>query len=178
MDVNNLLADIPPILFDWMIQHGFKMIGVVVVTYILQKFGVVFIEKFVRRAVVANDMLSKDAEKKREDTLIRIFSGTFRVVIWIMVVIMLLSEAGIDTGPLIAGAGVAGLAVGFGGQYLIRDIIAGMFIIIENQYRVNDVVCLDSTCGLVEDITLRMTILRDLDGTVHHVPNGLIGRAS
>jgi len=85
---------------------------------------------------------------------------------------MLLSEVGIDIGPLIAAAGVAGLALGFGAQYLIRDVIAGLFIILENQYRVGDVVCSGGTCGSVEDITLRMTTLRDLDGTVHHIPHG------
>ena len=91
---------------------------------------------------------------------------------------MILSEIGIAIGPLMAAAGIAGLAFGFGGQYLIRDIISGLFITIENQYRVNDVVCFDGTCGLVEDITLRMTTLRDLDGTVHHVPHGEIKKVS
>ncbi|KKU93991.1 MAG: Potassium efflux system KefA protein / Small-conductance mechanosensitive channel [Candidatus Jorgensenbacteria bacterium GW2011_GWA1_48_13] len=73
---------------------------------------------------------------------------------------------------LLAAAGIAGLAFGFGGQYLIRDIISGLFIVMENQYRVGDVVCFDGTCGLIEDISLRMTTLRDLDGVVHHVPHG------
>jgi small conductance mechanosensitive channel len=85
---------------------------------------------------------------------------------------------GVAIGPLLAAAGIAGVAVGFGGQYLIRDLISGIFIIIENQYRTGDVVCFDSTCGLVESITLRMTTLRDLDGTVHHVPHGEIKTVS
>ena len=91
---------------------------------------------------------------------------------------MILSEAGMDTAPLIAGAGIIGLAFGFGGQYLIKDLIAGFFIILENQYRIGDVVCFGDTCGLVEKINLRTTILRDLDGTVHHMPNGEIKVAS
>ena len=70
------------------------------------------------------------------------------------------------------------VALGFGGQYLIRDLIGGLFIIMENQYRIGDVVCFDGTCGLVEDISLRMTTLRDLDGTVHHVPHGEIKKTS
>jgi small conductance mechanosensitive channel len=91
---------------------------------------------------------------------------------------MLLSEVGVAVGPLLAAAGIAGIAVGFGGQYLIRDLITGMFIIVENQYRVGDVVCFDNTCGLVERITLRMSTLRDLDGTVHHVPHGEVKKVS
>jgi len=78
----------------------------------------------------------------------------------------------------LAGAGIIGLAVGFGGQYLIRDLISGFFIIIENQYRVGDVVNFDGTGGLVEDISFRMTTLRDLDGTVHHIPHGEIKKVA
>jgi moderate conductance mechanosensitive channel len=91
---------------------------------------------------------------------------------------MMLPEVGIDTAPLIAGAGIIGLAVGFGGQYLIKDLITGFFIILENQYRVGDVVCFGDTCGLVEVINLRTTILRDLNGTVHYVPNGEVKTAA
>jgi small conductance mechanosensitive channel len=79
---------------------------------------------------------------------------------------------------LLAAAGIAGLALGFGGQYLIRDLITGFFIIAENQYRIGDVVCFDGTCGSVEDISMRMTTLRDLDGVVHHIPHGEIKKVS
>jgi len=79
---------------------------------------------------------------------------------------------------LIAGAGVIGIAVGFGGQYLVRDIITGLFIILENQYRVGDAIEISGTAGKVEDITLRKTVLRDLDGIVHHIPNGEIAMVS
>jgi len=78
----------------------------------------------------------------------------------------------------VAGLGIAGFALGFGAQYLIRDLIAGIFIILENQYRVGDVVRVADIGGLVEEITLRKTVLRDLDGIVHHVPNGEIRAAS
>jgi moderate conductance mechanosensitive channel len=91
---------------------------------------------------------------------------------------MIISELGLNIAPLLAGAGIVGVAIGFGGQYLIKDFITGLLIILENQYRVGDVVCIDKTCGVVEDINLRITVLRDLDGTVHHVPNGDIRVAS
>lgn len=91
---------------------------------------------------------------------------------------MILQEIGLEIGPILAGAGIVGLALGFGGQYLIRDIITGLFVILENQYRIGDVVNIDTTGGLVEDISLRKTTLRDLNGTVHHIPHGEIKRVS
>ncbi|MBU2220830.1 mechanosensitive ion channel family protein, partial [Patescibacteria group bacterium] len=100
------------------------------------------------------------------------------ILVWIIALMMLLSEFGIAIGPILAAAGVVGLALGFGGQYLIRDLISGIFILLENQYRTGDVVCFDTTCGLVEHLSLRMTTLRDLDGTVHHVPHGEIHTVS
>ena len=87
---------------------------------------------------------------------------------------MALGEAGFDVGPLLAGAGVAGLAIGFGAQNLVRDVISGVFLLLENQLRVNDVGIINGTGGLVEEMNLRTTVLRGLDGTVHIFPNGSI----
>lgn len=165
-------------IWPWITAHGFRIAGIIVVAYVVRRFGGVMIDKVVRRAIVSDRFLSKESEKKREDTLIRIFVGIIGVAVWVLAGLMVLSEAGFEIGPLLAAAGIAGLAFGFGGQYLIRDLIAGLFIIMENQYRVGDVVCFDKTCGLVEDISLRMTTLRDLDGTVHHIPHGEIKTVS
>lgn len=162
----------------WIFSHGVKILVVLVAAYIIRRSGGIFIEKAVRKLVIADHFLGKEAEKKREDTLIRIFSGAMGIVVWVLAGLIILQEAGLAIGPLLAVAGIAGLAFGFGGQYLIRDLISGLFIIMENQYRVNDVVCFDGTCGLVEDISLRMTTLRDLDGVVHHVPHGEIKKVS
>jgi small conductance mechanosensitive channel len=85
-----------------------------------------------------------------------------------------ISEMGIDIGPLIAGAGIVGLAIGFGAQNLVRDIISGLFIILENQVRVGDVAIINGTGGLVERIKFRTIVLRDLSGIVHVFPNGTI----
>ncbi len=162
----------------WLLSHGVKILAILVGFFIIRKFSGRIVDKIVRKSVIDNQFLSKEAEEKRENTLIKIFNGIVGVILWLLVVLMVLSEIGIAIGPLMAAAGIAGLAFGFGGQYLIRDIISGLFITIENQYRINDVVCFDGTCGLVEDITLRMTTLRDLDGTVHHVPHGEIKKVS
>ncbi len=176
--MTDIIQKFGELLLPWFLSSGLKIIAIIAGVYILRKFGFTFIEKITRRAVVSDHFLTPEGEKKREDTLIRIFHGTFGIIIWLIALLMILSELGIAVGPLLAAAGIAGLAFGFGGQYLIRDVISGLFIILENQYRVGDVACLGETCGLVEDITLRMTVLRDLDGIVHHVPNGEIKKAS
>lgn len=170
--------DISQTVIAWLGTNGLRILLVFVGAWILNKIVGLSIERLIRKMVKPDFYATSEAEKKREDTLIRVFSGAFSVILYLVVIMMILSELGINIGPLLAGAGVAGLAFGFGAQYLIRDIITGLFIIMENQYRVGDVVCLDGTCGAVEDINLRMTVLRDLDGTVHHIPNGTVTKSS
>ena len=182
MDISSLMnfisTDLSRVAFGWMLSHGPALFIIIAAAYLTRLFGGVFLERVIRRLVPASHFRSREAEKQREDTLIRIMSGTLGVLVWIVAALMALSDVGINIGPLLAAAGVAGLAIGFGGQYLIRDVVAGLFIILENQYRVGDVVCLDDTCGLVEDISIRMATLRDLDGTVHHVPHGVASKVS
>lgn len=157
---------------DWAITHGFKIIGIIIGAIIIKRIAGHFIASGVRRAIKVSRFSSEESELKRENTIVAILSGSLMVILWTIASIMVLSELGIDVAPMLAAAGIAGIALGFGGQYLIKDIISGFFIIIENQFRVGDVACIDGKCGLVEEITLRMTTLRDLDGVVHHIPNG------
>ena len=166
------------LLVQWLVVHGIKILIIAVAAWVLNKLIKRLITKAVRIAVVSDANLSHEAEKKREDTLIRIFTGGTRIVIIILATLMILEEGGVKIGPVLAGAGIVGLAFGFGGQYLIKDLISGLFIILENQYRIGDVVNIDATGGLVEGISLRMTTLRDLDGTVHHIPHGVIQKVS
>lgn len=174
----DILQNIIHIITPWLFDHGAKIVAIIIIAYFIRKFAGIFIAKFVRKIIISDHFLSKEAEKKREDTLIRIFTTSLGIIIWILAFLMIFQEMGMAIGPLLAAAGIAGLAFGFGGQYLIRDLISGLFIIMENQYRIGDVVCFDGTCGLVEDITMRMTTLRDLDGVVHHVPHGEIKKVS
>lgn len=136
------------------------------------------IDKTVRVAIRTSKYSSSVAEVKREDTLINIFNTSLKIVILIIMSMMILQEFGIQIGPMLAAAGVVGLALGFGGQYLIRDLITGLFIILENQYRMGDIIEIDGTGGVVEDISLRKTTLRNLDGTIHHIPHGEIKKVS
>jgi small-conductance mechanosensitive channel len=162
----------------WAILHGLRVILIIVLAFILNRAACRFIEKIVRKVVLAHHYQSAEAERKREDTLIRIFNWVLSITITLVASLMVLQEMGVPIGPLLAGAGIVGIAVGFGGQYLIRDLISGFFIILENQYRIGDAVDFDGTSGLVEDISLRMTTLRNTDGTVHHIPHGDIKRVS
>ncbi len=165
-------------IFPWLLEHGIKIILIAVFAWLLNRILSRIIIRTVRVAVVPDQYMSAEGEKKREDTLIRIFNGAVRIILIILALMMILQEIGLEIGPLIAGAGIAGLALGFGGQYLIRDIISGMFIILENQYRIGDVININGTGGLVEDINLRKTTLRDIDGIVHHIPHGEIKMVS
>ncbi|MCF7815585.1 MAG: mechanosensitive ion channel family protein [Candidatus Pacebacteria bacterium] len=171
-------ADISSAFTDWSFQHGLSIVAICIFALTFEYAGGIFFEKLIRKIITSKNFRTEEAERKREDTLIRIVRGTIKVGVWIVALLMILSELGIEIGPLLAAAGVAGLAIGFGGQYLIRDVVAGLFIILENQYRIGDVVCLDGTCGLVEDISIRVATLRDLDGVVHNVPHGVVAKVS
>jgi moderate conductance mechanosensitive channel len=116
--------------------------------------------------------------EKRAATLGGIFRKTMNAIIWVVALIMVLKEAGFDIGPILAGAGVVGLAVGFGAQNLVRDVVSGLFILLEDQVRVNDVAVINGTGGLVEQINLRTIVLRGLDGTIHVFQNGSINSLS
>lgn len=178
LDLQEKLLDWVDSLLPWFLSSGLKIVFIVIAVLILNKVVSKIIEKTIRLAVVSQHYISKDAEVKRENTLIQIFTVTFRTLLFVVAGLMILKEFGIDIAPMIAAAGIAGLALGFGGQYLIRDIITGLFIILENQYRIGDVVNFDGLGGSVEEITLRKTTLRDMNGTVHHIPHGEIKRVS
>jgi len=112
--------------------------------------------------------------EKRARTVTGVVRGSLAVLIWTIALIMVLKEMRFDIAPLLAGAGVIGVAVGFGAQSLIKDVLNGLFMLMENQLRVNDVAVINGKGGLVEELNLRTTILRSEDGAVHIFPNGSI----
>lgn len=115
---------------------------------------------------------------KRAETLIKLLRQAILIMLWVMATLVILREMGFDIMPVLASAGIVGLAVGFGAQNLVRDVIAGFFIILENQVRVGDVAIVNGTGGLVEKINFRTLVLRDLSGVVHVFPNGTIDTLS
>lgn len=115
---------------------------------------------------------------KRINTLTSIIHGTLKIVLWLMLIMVVLQKFGINIAPLLASAGIVGLAIGFGAQELVRDYIAGFFMILENQIRTGDYSIINGTFGFVEKIEFRTTTLRDLSGIVHIIQNGKINLIS
>ncbi len=131
-----------------------------------------------RRAGDASELLPARELERRVTTIERLTLRVGGATLTIIALLMILRLFGIDIGPAVAGLGVVGIAVGLGAQTLIKDWLAGIFIVLENQFSAGDVVSIAGVDGTVEDISLRRTTLRDLDGTVHSVPNGQIAVAS
>jgi len=129
-------------------------------------------QRLLRSSVESDEPPSESG--KRVDTLIRLIRQATSITIWLTVMLVVLREAGIDIRPILASAGIFGLAIGFGAQNLVRDCISGFFFILENQVRVGDVAIVNGTGGLVERINFRTIVLRDLAGVVHIFPNGTI----
>lgn len=119
-----------------------------------------------------------EAARKRVTTLVSLLRTLATVVIWAVVGVVVLAQLGLDVTPILAGAGIVGLAVGFGAQNLVRDLISGFFLVLENQVRVGDVAIVNGTGGLVEALTFRTIVLRDLAGVVHVFPNGTVDTLS
>lgn len=140
------------------------------------------IERIVHRAVRGHKYASQIDEEKREHTLTTIFRTASAVIIWTVVIILILWHLDVNIAALMTGAGLVGIIVGFGAQSAIRDFLAGIFIITENQYRVGDIVTLTiagkDVSGIVEDITIRITRLRDLDGNLYTARNGEVALVS
>jgi small conductance mechanosensitive channel len=116
--------------------------------------------------------------EQRTRTLVSLLRSVGRAIIFVIFLFMLMSAVGLDLGPLLAGAGVVGLAISFGAQSLVKDVISGLFILIENQFGVGDVIRIEGVSGAVERMTLRVVVLRDVHGVVHIVPNGQITKVS
>jgi small-conductance mechanosensitive channel len=147
---------------DWFVRHGFRILVILIAGIVLWFVALKAIPAMVEGTMARPKRgESREGMKRRADTLERVFIGLTRILFILFVLFMVLSELDINMGPILAGFGVAGIAVGFGAQFLIRDLIAGVFIIMENQYRVGDV-----------------AKVADLDGVVHHIPNGEIRVAS
>lgn len=202
--VTSWWLDIGIAIAAWLGSHGIRLLIIVALAFIAQQIAKRLIPRIVTplvaRRLRGTWPLSRVKEiqdrfipwlvgreetgpppeeiKQRTDTLSHFLVATAGTVIWVATAFMMLSEIGVSITPLLAAAGIVGIAVGFGAQYFIRDVIAGFFIIMENQYGIGDVARVADITGQVEDITLRRTVLRDLDGIVHVIPNGEIKMAS
>lgn len=166
--------------FRWMQQvgwHKFQKLGLVLATCFLLLWAVRLVGRAVRRAVDdGRDDVTTEAER-RADTLASVLNHVAWVVVAVFFTLTTLQEFGVNIGPLVAGAGIAGVALGFGAQSLVKDWISGFFILMENQFGVGDIISVDDKhTGTVERMTLRITQLRDTEGRAHFIPNGSMTR--
>jgi small conductance mechanosensitive channel len=164
---------------NWLLEHGPRILLIIAISvalyYFLRHFIPITVKRIVKGTMVGKP---KSAIKKRTDTLSNVFIQTGMVFVGVVAIFTIIAELGINIAPALAGLGIAGIAVGFGAQSLVKDIFNGVLILLENQYGIGDVVKIAGIAGLVEDVTLRRTVLRDLDGIVHSIPNSEIGVAS
>jgi small conductance mechanosensitive channel len=130
--------------------------------------------KRLRLLIPPGDAVRAHRVEQRAETLRHIVSSVTKVVVLVIVILTVSSELGFNIAPILASAGIVGLAIGFGAQSLVKDIISGFFIILEDQFGVGDVVKVGELSGVVERMTLRVTVLRNLEGQVHVIPNGSI----
>jgi moderate conductance mechanosensitive channel len=191
-DGNDTLAE----LADWFVNRPLQVLIILVSAWLVSKLVRRWIGRVVHRVMNPDrelaarqlrrigvrppPMLTTEVTDPRRETraqaISALMSSTAAAVIWSMAVMLAVGRLGLDLGPLIAGAGIAGIALGFGAQSLVKDWISGLFMTLEDQYGIGDVVDVGEATGVVERITLRATVLRGVDGTVWHVPNGQIVR--
>jgi small-conductance mechanosensitive channel len=160
-------------LATWAFQSGLRVLLIAALAYAFVRAVTLLVQRF-EHEVNRGTTLDALERAKRARTLGSLVRNVSSALIVGVAVLMVLRELGIDIAPVLAGAGVAGLAIGFGAQTLVRDIISGFFLILEDQVRVGDVAAINGQGGLVEAINLRTIVLRDSEGTVHVFPNGAI----
>lgn len=167
------IAMISERLMDWVLTSGVRVVLIIVAMMVLLRI----IRSITRKLqAVLQGALPGPSEIKRADTLTHVVRDIGRTAVWATGALLLLSELGLDLKPLLAAVGIGGLAIGFGAQNLVKDVLSGFFILLEDQIRVGDVVEIAGVGGLVEEIRLRTIILRDLSGNVHVVPNGTVDK--
>ncbi|MFQ5930998.1 MAG: mechanosensitive ion channel family protein, partial [Nitrospiraceae bacterium] len=172
-----------PALLETGLSLGYTMLSVVL-TFVAGYVGVRLLRMAIERM---ETILIRTGEKteevpgaarKRVTTLTGVLRTIAVGLVWAVVMVVALAQLGINIAPILAGAGIIGLAVGFGAQNLVRDVISGFFLILENQIRVGDVAIINGTGGLVEAVTFRTVVLRDLSAVVHVFPNGSVNTLS
>lgn len=162
----------------WLYTHGVKILVILICMYLLRKFFLLFSSRIVNFVSKHNYRGSDQDRINRAETLVDVFRNTVSMLIIVSGILMISDELGVPVAPLLGGAAMLGLAVAFGAQNLIRDYFSGFMVLLEDQYGIKDIVRIGTITGRVEKITLRMTMLRDMEGVVHFIPHGTITTVS
>lgn len=158
-------------LAPWFFSHGVRIVLILLGSFLLNAALQGLLKKAIKKQIISR---LDGGRKKRLETLVSVLGGTTRFVIYIAAILMVLSELGVNIAPILAGLGVAGLAVGMAARDVISDFIAGFFIILESQYELGDRVKIAGIEGEVKEITLRRTIIHDESELSHSIPNSQI----
>ncbi len=165
----------------WIITTLPSLLIIFVMAFLALKLTNIFLQRlkpFMIKHMERGTDIDTTEKEKRIDTLLKILRSMIKIIVWLMIGMLILRKIGIDIAPIIAGAGIVGLAIGFGAQELVRDFISGFFMLLENQIRNGDVAIINGTGGLVEHVGMRTIVLRDLSGVVHIFQNGKINTLS
>ena len=179
---------------DWLLDRPIRIALILMVAWIINRFAKRAIVRFTKRIASASsdsrlqklrergpgkmlvDDVARARAESRAETLGHVLRSIVVALVWTFTALIVLGEIGVNLGPLIAGAGIGGVALGFGAQSIVKDFLSGLFMLIEDHYGVGDVVDVGYATGTVEEVSLRSTTIRDIRGTVWHVPNGEIAR--
>jgi len=167
MEISNGVQNLIP----WLTSHGVKIIFILLAAFLLNHFLQIFLRKIIKKNLA--DRMNGE-RKRRVETLISIFGGTLGFIIYIIAILMILPEFGMNIAPILAGLGLAGLAVGMAARDIISDFISGIFIILENQYQIGDKVKIAGIEGRIKEMSLRRTVIIDENNISHSIPNSQI----
>jgi small-conductance mechanosensitive channel len=163
---------------DWAVTHGLRVVVILLLALVARQIVARAVPIAVRRSLVfGHEEDARLEQLKRADTLIGVILGTTTALLIIVAAFFAMAEMGFSIAPVIAGVSITGIAIGLGAQTLVKDVVNGMFILGENQFRRGDMVTVANVSGTVEDVSLRRTLLRGEDGTVYIVPNSAISVA-
>ncbi len=173
---SKLIAKTIESLISWAFTHGIKVIIILFVAWIIIKISESSISRLVGTFIEKSKLLSGNVkiQEERTRTLIKVFNSSLKIAIWVITFLTILPEFGVNPAPLLAGAGLVGLAIGMGSKNLVQDYLAGLFILIEDQYRIGEEVDLSGKKGKVTGFNLRRTTIKDSEGAIHYIPNGQI----
>lgn len=168
------------LLVDWFAGDGLRIVLVLVLLIVALRLGRTFVRRTVMLAVRprGKDPLLDLMIAKRQTTLVNLFDGVLSIALIVIATLMIFQLLKFNVGPLLASAGIAGVAIGLGAQSLVKDVLSGVFVILEQQFSVGDVVRIGTLSGAVEELNLRTVVLRDGDGSVHIIPNGQIDKVT
>ncbi len=163
------ILDMKLTVLTWCLTKGLKILIILFVVSVINKFSKKILSNFIHPNVGLHD-----EQTKRQQTIYYVINSAITIITFTIAALLILELLGINIGPILAAAGVVGIAIGFGSQRLVEDITSGIIMLINNQVRVGDVVKIDQKTGYIEKLTLNMVVLRDFDGSVHFIRNGRI----